>query len=470
MSQIIGAPEDYEIPHDFGAVPSPYAGRKLKFSEHLAISSFWFATNFHWGAFLILLLPNQVRMMVPEHRATLLGLLTGFAAIVALVVPLIAGALSDRCFARIGRRKPYIFWGTIINVLGLTLMCLAFYNTKAIPIGAAKNALDAVIHSPSLILYLAAYMVVQLGNNIATAAYSGFIPDLIEPRQRGTASGYMALMSQVGTLLGAIVVGMALGGLPEYFKFGMIGLVMVSIMAATVFFVKENPLPERPPQLDWGSYLRSLWISPKLFPDFAWVWITRALVMIGFYSIQPFINYYLIDSIGVDPKRIDSVAPILLAVILIAASFSGIVGGQISDRIGRKKVVYYANATIALVTIAFIFCTTIPQVLIAGVFFGLGFGAYTSVDWALGTEVLPSKDNAAKEMAVWHVAMTLPQSIGAPMAGFLLAAYGKSLETVPGLDEPVVHYNDAGYTTIFIVAAVCFGLGAYLLRNVRSVK
>jgi len=461
----VGAADRYH-----GIVASPYTGKKLRIRDHLSISAFWFATNFHWGAMLILLLPNQVRTMVPEHRATVLGLLTGVAAIVALVVPLIAGALSDRCASPMGRRKPYILWGSIINVVGLGLMCAAYYGTKPVPIGAAKNAFVAIAQSPGLILYFFAYIVVQFGNNVATSAYSGFIPDLVEPHQRGIASGYMALMTQFGTLFGAIACGVLLGWLPESVKYGVIGLVLLVVMAITVKFVQEAPLKVKPPKIEWGPYVKSLWISPRAFPDFAWVWITRALVMLGFYAIQPYINYYLIDQIGIAAKDVDRVAPVLLAAILVSASVSGVLGGNLSDRIGRKKVVYYANAMIAVMTIAFIFCQTTNQVLLVGIIFGLGFGAYTSVDWALGTEVLPSKDNAAKEMAVWHIAMTLPQTLGAPMAGFVLASYGKTIEVVPGVADPVIHYRDAGYATIFIICAVCFGLGAMLLRNVRGVN
>lgn len=458
------------VEHDYGLVPSPYAGRKIKTSEHLKISSLWFGTNFLWGALLILLLPNQVRNMVPEFRAQVLGLVTGAAAVIAIVVPLIVGALSDRCTSRLGRRRPYILTGISVNIIGLALMCAAYLSTKPVPVGAAKSTWDAISQSPGLIVYFLAYLIVQLGNNIATAAYSGIIPDLIEPGQRGKASGFMALMSQIGTLLGALVCGTLFGSSSDVVKYGIIAGMLAFVMLVTLMGVKENPLEAKQPKIDWIPYIKSLWISPREHPNFAWVWITRALVMLGFYAIQPFINYYLIDQIGVLPTEVDAKAPMLLGVILLTSSISGVLGGNISDRIGRKKVVYYANATIAITSIGFIFCTTIPQVLAVGCLFGLGYGAYVSVDWALGTEVLPSKDNAAKEMAVWHIAMTLPQSIGAPLAGYALAAYGMTKEIVKGVDDPVIHYQDAGYATIFGIAAVCFALGAFLLRNVRGVK
>ena len=39
----------------------------------------------------------------------------------------------------------------------------------------------------------------------------------------------------------------------------------------------------------------------------------------------------------------------------------------------------------------------------------------------------------------------------------------------PGGD-PIIHYTTAGYSYVFILCAVCFALGAYLLKNVRGVK
>jgi MFS family permease len=323
-----------------------------------------------------------------------------------------------------------------------------------------------LITNPKFISFLLAYMVVQLGNNIASAAYSGIIPDLIPTDQRGVASGYMALMSQVGTLFGAIGCGLLLGSQPESVKYLLLSTVLTLVAGIMIFGVRETPLPQKPPPIQWGSYVKSLWIDPRKYPDFAWVWITRALVMLGFYSVLPFINYYLTDVIGIEhPER---QASILIGIILIASSISGIYGGVLSDRVGRKRVVYMSNGLIAVMAIVFIACRNLPEVLAAGIFFGLGFGAYTSVDWALGTDVLPSKADAAKEMAVWHIAMTLPQSIAAPFAGYLIGRFGVHEMISDG--ETVYHYAPGGYALVFILCAVCFALGAYFLKNVRGVK
>ena len=82
--------------------------------------------------------------------------------------------------------------------------------------------------------------------------------------------------------------------------------------------------------------------------------------------------------------------------------------------------------------------------------------------------MLPSQEDAAKEMAVWHISMTLPQSVATPVAGILIAAFGMTEEVVKG--EKIPHYTPMGYSAVFVLCAVCFALGAYLLKNVKGVR
>jgi MFS family permease len=459
-------PVDPVVSTDIPKVVSPYEGQHLPMKTHLAISAYWFATNFLWGALLTVMLPAEIKKLVPFFPVTALSLITGLSAIIALVVPLFAGALSDRCASKLGRRRPFMAVGIGLNVVGLLLMTLAYSVATPLPKAAPSGAVVALLTNPSFLGFLLAYMVVQFGNNITSAAYSGIIPDLVPEDQRGKASGYMALMSQLGTLLGAIGSGQILGHAPEPAKFALIAVVLAGVGAWTILGIRENPLPFAPPKIRWNTYVRSLWIDPRQHPDFAWVWITRALVMLGFYSVLPFVNYYLTDVVG--SKNAGKDAATVLGIILIASSVSAVQGGKLSDKIGRKKVVYWANSLIAVMALGFIFCRSLEAAIGVGVLFGLGFGAYTSVDWALGTDVLPSQEDAAKEMAVWHISMTLPQSVAAPIAGVLISMFGVTTEIVNG--EPTAHYPIIGYSCVFILCASCFALGAYLLKNVKGVR
>lgn len=424
-------------------VPSPYEGTKLSPRTNLSLAAFWFGSNVMWTALLLVIIPKHMELMMGAKASAYNGLIVGIGAIFALVVPLIVGPLSDRCQKRWGRRRPFIASGGVLNLIGI-------------------GVLYAGYTSLSFVVYLSGYILIQLGNNIATGAYSGLIPDLVPEDQRGVASGYMGMLTQLGSALGAIACIILIKDTDFSKIFLFLAAALTLSAAFTLFGIRENCLAQPLPKQSLGEYVKSLWIDPKQHPDFAWVWITRAMVMLGFYTVQPNIQYYLRDVVGLADPAKD--AGILFLCVLIAATITGLLGGWLSDRMGRKRIVYIANSMMAVTAVAFPFCRTYPVAVAVAVVFGLGYGAYVSVDWALGTDVLPNKHDAGKDMAVWHVAMTLPQSIAAPIAGSLLYAMGTT--NVNG----VSHYTLNGYYAIFGMAAVFLALGAYWLRNVRGVS
>ncbi|MBN9501104.1 MAG: hypothetical protein BGO01_02945 [Armatimonadetes bacterium 55-13] len=427
--------------------PRELGERKIGFWEHLALSAFWFGTNFIWGAFLGPVLSSQMAKLAPNSSAASLGILYAFGALPALLVPLIFGPLSDRCRHALGRRRPYIIGGGLMALAGLASMAVAF-------------------QSQQLTLYFLGYFILQIGANIAIAAYSGIIPDLVPKDQRGKASGYMALMSQLATLFGALISGILIDKGAHMLVFGLISGIFFLFLLITIYGVREQRFEDEVPPFEFATYLKSLWIDPKKFPDFAWVWLTRALMMLGFYAIQPYLLYFLRDVIKVENPATKSA--IVFALILLAATISGFVGGMISDKTGRKPIVKIASMTIAVMCVILVFCRNLEQALIGGAIFGLGYGAYISVDWALGTDVLPNKEDAGKDMAVWHVSMTLPQQIAPLIAGQALAQFAGQPIIEHG--EKVQSYTHSGYIVIFFFAAICFAASGLLIDKVKGAK
>lgn len=435
------------------------------------ISAFWLGSNVLWTALLVLLLPGQIEQMTGRHKAEALGYTIGAGALFSLFVPLIIGPISDRCASRLGRRRPFLFAGVAINVVGLFIML--YFSTSGLRTHGGAH--PGLLITDELFAglpfhywgYVLGYAVVQVGNNIATGAYQGVIPDVVLPAQRGVASGYMGLMTQFGSVLGIVSIAIFHSNIPLCYEI-MAGAIVVT-MLITAVSLREVSLPEKPPPMNWGGYFRSIWRDLAGSPDFAWVWITRFLVMFGFYSVLPFVNYYLRDVIHVPRDQIEKTTGEVFILILLAAMVTGIIGGWMSDRIGRKKIVYAATAMMAIGAVCLSFCTNLSQAIMVGVFFGLGYGAYVSVDWALGTDVLPSQEEAGKDMAVWHIAMVAPQSLAAPVAGLILAAFGFTIEHVASGDD-VTHYTTMGYTAMFAVTAIAFALGAVLLRNVKKAR
>jgi MFS family permease len=438
------------------AEASPSAPPRLSAWRQAALSLYWFATNAHWTAILITLLPLQAELIGgAEFKGSTLGQILAIGALASMIVAPLFGAWSDRVRTRWGRRKPFVVVGTIGNVLGL--LALAF-------IPSAPSA---------LVPYILAFIWIELFNNLATAPYSGLIPDMVPAEQRGSASGWMGLMLMLGNFLGGVtglVLGL-IGGISGAYI--AIAAVMILGMLGTVLTVAEPEPPVAPP-FRWGAFIRGL-LEPFRSRDFAWVFWTRFLVTLGTFTVQSFLLFYMKDVIAGGADSFDytffgvrlagdaaGATSFFVLPLLLGAILSSLAAGMLSDRYGRKLMVYISGGLQALVVLIFLFSASFETAVIMGLVLGLGYGAYQAVDWALASDVLPSQDDYAKDMGVWHVSFTLPQVLAAPIGGVLL-------DTFQRIGRQSGQPN-LGYTVLFVLAFVFFLLGTVLVRQVKGAR
>lgn len=90
---------------------------------------------------------------------------------------------------------------------------------------------------------------------------------------------------------------------------------------------------------------------------------------------------------------------------------------------------------------------------------GIGFGSFQSVDFALVMDVLPEEKDKAKDLAVWHLALILPNALATPVGGLILD-YFESVNCRIGL----------GYIILFIVTTVYFLLSGIFVTRIRQAK
>ena len=422
--------------------------------RQILLSFFWFSTNMMWSAILIITMPSQVKAAVGNSvKGTELGLVLSAGAIISMLTAPIFGALSDRIRLPGGRRKPWVVIGTVGNVIGLVGMAYLIQTG----------------HPESLWPWSIAFWVVQFLNNVATAPYSALIPDLVSSEQRGSASGWLGLMTILGNFVGGLM-----GFLVEPFGIAAIYFIMMGVMIlgalVTWFGVNEIDVPHEIPPFKLGEFLRGL-IDPFKYSDFTWVLLTRLLIMMGISTVQEFIQYYMGDVIGAPyilagfgkvADTAEAAVSFFLPALLVGAVITTLVAGVLSDKYGRKRMVYLSGALMGIVCLVFILSHNFTVAVLMGIVFGLGYGAYQSVDWALVSDVLPSVDDYAKDMGVWHVADVLPQIIATPVVGVLLDNFqriGKA-QNVPNL----------GYTVIFLLAVVFFAFGTIFVARIKKVR
>lgn len=429
----------------------------LSLSKQLIISLLWFGLNFQNAALQPIIIPTQIVLFVSPKavgsasQATFLGWISAAGALLAVLIPPIVGNLSDNTRSRMGRRRPYILCGSVFLLLGPFVLAMS-RNTWFFLLG--------------LLLY-------ALGNNIVSAGYQGLIPDLVPEQQRGAASGYMGVMTVLGNigslLLAALLLGAVNTAAPSSeviqngtgFFYLITAIILVVSVLITQVGITETPLATNSdfPHASFFKHLdrqwwTSRWIDPWRDRNFTWVFLTRAFVMMGLTLFLTFIEYYFASVVGIS-QFVQFTAGIAI-LTLLGAIGSALALGIFSDHVQRTPVVASATTCMAVAALAFVLFPNTLVLWPLGLLFGLGYGAYTSVDWALAIDALPSLDNAGKDLGLWGASSNLPAILAPALGGmviFLANLFGQTA---------------LGYRLIFILAAVFLFLGALLVRRVRA--
>ncbi|MBE3561093.1 MAG: MFS transporter [Ktedonobacteraceae bacterium] len=259
----------------------------------LNLNLFWLANQFHWQALLAVVIPSMVaHFLDPRYKAINLTTVVTLGTLVAFVVNPLAGALSDYVKFRMGRRRPFMIIGTVINLIVLVLFAFS-------PSWFPENLL--------LPAFTLLFLLLQFSNNLANSPWSAIIADKVPEKQRGLASGFNALFTLLGTAAGAVVAGLILGGdlpLPAYRNavvqiFLVIAVVQLLFVAYTVVMVKETPLPpEQRSAFHLREFFKRFFFKPGRYPDLSWVLLARFLVMMGIWSVFYFLVYYFKDVLG----------------------------------------------------------------------------------------------------------------------------------------------------------------------------
>ena len=77
-------------------------------------------------------------------------------------------------------------------------------------------------------------------------------------------------------------------------------------------------------------------------------------------------------------------------------------------------------------------------------------------------DVLPSRVDTARDMAVWNCALIIPQVIATPFAGLMLDAFQRAGDST-GIEC-------LGYKVIFGLAALYFLMGTLFVSKIRGIK
>jgi MFS family permease len=125
----------------------------------------------------------------------------------------------------------------------------------------------------------------------------------------------------------------------------------------------------------------------------------------------------------------------------------------LSDRIGRKPVIYVACLVGGIGLFIVAVAPSFPIVLGGAVLMGVGAGAFLAVDWALMTDIIP-KAASGRYMGISNIAV----AAAGTLAGLVV---GPLVDVVGGVDlQPI------GPRVAFAAGVAFFVLSAVFLRRV----
>ena len=378
------------------------------------------------------LLPEQIQHVDPKGKIVALGLVSAFGAVASLLATPIAGALSDRTTQawRIGRLNGRRHRWTLIMAL-LAAICLALTAAQTTVLGIG-------------ILWV----LFSAFQNGEYASLSAAVPDHVPVNQRATVAGWVGMPQALGLVLGTALIVYVFTGKGGNYTASYLALA-IPMAVLTLPFILATPdyplAPEHRAPMSVRTLLAAYWVDPKRHPDFAWAWITRFLasLAIGMGTL-----YLLRDKVHYAHPAQGLFILILIYTVLVI--ITAIVGGVISDRIGKRKmIVTISGILMGLAALLLTFVETWTAAEIAAVLFGAGFGAYLAVDQALITQVLPAANDRAKDLGIINIAIVGPAAV----AGAISAA--------------LVYIG--GYPSLFAATAIVAVLSSILVWRIKSV-
>jgi MFS family permease len=195
---------------------------------------------------------------------------------------------------------------------------------------------------------------------------------------------------------------------------------------------------------DWLATVRAL----SAGQGFGLVWVGKFLITLAETIALLYLYYYLQDVVHYrNPGQGQLVLVVIATVAVVIATVAVGRVADLSD--GYRRYAVLSSVLMAATGFVLAGFASWSLVVVASVALGAGYGAFQSVSQALSLVVLPSPAHAGRDLGIINVASAVPQVVGAPIAGLVVAEAG-------------------GYRGLFVFAGLLALGAAAVFTRVRS--
>ncbi len=337
-------------------------------------------------------------------RASALAVANTLAAIGIMISSVIIGVSSDRTRSKRGRRAPFVLGGAVLSAVVVLFIGV----------------------TPSIWLLALVFAVFAITSHAATGPLLTTVAERVPTERLGKVSS----MSGFGTFLGGIGGAVIAGLLFKFLGFYLALVFGVIVVAGAVAFMTR--CPDKPSTdievepFDWGAFFRGLRV-PLQAPDFRWVWIARVLLVFG-YTVSTVLTFFILQSYiepALSVEEATEMTPLLALASAPATLLAVVIVGNLSDRVGRRKIFVVAASMLMAVSFLIpLISPTLPALFVQVVIAGFAFGVFLPVDQALFIEVLPDQKSLGRDLGVATVATNLGQVLAPVLAAGVVAVTG----------------------------------------------
>ena len=271
---------------------------------------------------------------------TISGAIMAADNVMALFLLPLFGGLSDKCTSRLGRRRPFILFGTLAAICLMLLLPLFADSYHAAP-GGGKIA---------LFICALGLLLVAMGTYRSPAV--ALMPDITPKPLRSKANAIINLMGAVGGILYLLITTFLYHVKSETYVsccplFAVVAGIMAAALAVVMFFVNEPELVKKQqeyerkhPEDDLTEHTAQGDTLPAdVKKSLTFLLVSISLWFVGYNGVSTWFSVYAENIWGMSLGQANT----CLTIATGGAILSYIPIGTVASRIGRRKTIRFGT-------------------------------------------------------------------------------------------------------------------------------
>ena len=268
------------------------------------------------------------------------GMIMAADNVLALFLLPLFGSLSDKCTSSLGRRRPYILFGTLAAVAVMMTLPVLTDSYHASP--AAWKLVCFIVGLGLLLVAMGTY------RSPAVA----LMPDVTPKPLRSKANAIINLMGALGGILYLIITTFLYKTTPDVYTsylplFAIVGVIMLGSLAVVMLLVNEPKLVQRQQayeQTHPEDTLTQVTDSGEVLPaevkrSLRFLLVSIALWFIGYNGVTTWFSVYAARSWNMTLGQANT----CLTIATAGAIFSYIPVGSVASKVGRRKTIRFGT-------------------------------------------------------------------------------------------------------------------------------